>query len=85
VLHPPPGYGYSFPVVLTLQLSDSKTIGDGSGQDCPGHPSFRAGPVFGRFLHQRGFNTEQEAISYLNGAGGRQIKAVMTSLTVTVH
>jgi hypothetical protein len=85
VLHPPPGCGYSFPVVLTMQLSDSKTSGDGNGQDCPGHSSFRAGPVFGRFLHQRGFKTEQEALSYLNSAEGRQIKAVMTSLTVSVY
>jgi hypothetical protein len=85
VLHPPPGCGYSFPVVLTMQLSDSKTSGDGNGQDCPGHSSFRTGPVFGRFLHQRGFKTEQEALSYLNSAEGRQIKAVMTSLTVSVY
>ncbi|WP_157372199.1 hypothetical protein [Arthrobacter sp. Soil736] len=56
VFHPPAGYGYSFPVVLTLQLSDSPGTVASDGQDCPGRSSFKAGPVFGRFLHQRGFN-----------------------------
>ncbi|WP_139362814.1 hypothetical protein [Arthrobacter sp. KBS0703] len=85
LLHPAQSYGYSFPVVLTLQLTDSPDTVAANGQDCPGRPSFRAGPVFGRFLHQRGFNTEQEALAYLHGEDARQIKAVMASLTVSIH
>lgn len=80
-----PYFNLDYPVMLFVTLvGDEPNSRKDFGEDCPTNPYFKIGPVFGKMAAALGFNSEKEALAWLNSPKYWTLKDTMASLKVAL-